>query len=48
MNNDVGEVVMRLEGKSMVTYKWIYKIKHVAYGNIEKYKARFVDRGFSP
>jgi hypothetical protein len=30
-----------------VTFKWIYKIKHVVDGIIEKYKARFVARGFS-
>ena len=36
-----------LEGKSIVTSKWIYKIKHAIYGSIEKYKARFVARGFS-
>jgi hypothetical protein len=47
MKNDVWEVVPRPEGKSVVTSKWIYKIKHVADGNIEKYKARFVARGFS-
>ena len=32
---------------SIVTSKWIYKIKHVADGSIEKYKARFIARGFS-
>jgi hypothetical protein len=31
----------------VVTSKWIYKIKHVVDGSIEKYKARFVSRGFS-
>jgi len=30
----------------MVTTKWIYKIKHVADGSVEKYKMRFVSRGF--
>jgi hypothetical protein len=47
MENDVWEVVPRPEGKSVVTSRWLYKIKHVADGSIEKYKARFVARGFS-
>jgi hypothetical protein len=47
MNNDAREVVIRLEGKSVVTSKWIYKIKHTADGSIEKYKAIFVAIGFS-
>jgi hypothetical protein len=47
MNNDVWEVVPRPEGKSVVTSKWLYKLKFVAYGSIEKYKARFMARGFS-
>jgi hypothetical protein len=45
--NDVWEVVPRPEGKSVVTSRWLYKIKYVADGNIEKHKARFVARGFS-
>jgi hypothetical protein len=40
-------LVTKPEGKSVVTSKWIYKIKHAANGSIEKYKARFVARGFS-
>ena len=35
------------EGKSVVSSNWIFKIKHVADGSIEKYKARFVARGLS-
>ena len=47
MKNDVWDVVPRPKGKSVVTSKWIYKIKHAADGSVEKYKARFVARGFS-
>jgi hypothetical protein len=47
MKNDVWEVVPRPEGKSVVTSRWLYKLKHAANGNIEKYKACFVARGFS-
>ena len=31
----------------MVSSKWLFKIKHVVDRSIEKYKARFVTRGFS-
>ena len=47
LKNGVWEVVPRPEGKSVVTSKWLYKIKHAADGSIEKYKARFVARGIS-
>jgi hypothetical protein len=47
LKNDVWDIVPRLEGKSVVTSRWIYKIKHAADGSIEKYKVRFVSRGFS-
>jgi hypothetical protein len=40
-------VVPKPEGKSVVTSRWLYKIKYVAAGSIEKHKARFVARGFS-
>ena len=42
MKNDVWDIVPRPKGKSFVTSKWIYKIKHDADGSIEKYKAIFV------
>ena len=47
MKNDVWDIVPKLEGKSIVSSKWIFKIKHAADGIIEKYKAIFVARGFS-
>jgi hypothetical protein len=47
MKNDAWDIVLRLEGKHVVSSKWFYKIKHATDGNVEKYKERFVVRGFS-
>jgi hypothetical protein len=47
LKNDLWAVVPRPHGKSMVTSKRIYKIKHAVDGSVEKFKARFVARGFS-
>ena len=33
--------------KIWLSSKWLYKIKHVVDGSIEKYKEQFVARGFS-
>jgi len=41
------DIVPRPKGTSVVTSKWIYKTKHAADGSMDKYKARFVARGFS-
>ena len=45
--NSAWEIFPRLEGKSVVGLRWIYKVKQATDGSIEKYKARFVTRGFS-
>ena len=45
--NSAWEIVPRPEGKSVVGSRWIYKVKQAADGSVEKYKARFVSRGFS-
>ena len=47
IKNNVWEVVSKPTEKSIVSSKWIFKLKHAADGSIEKYKARFVARGFS-
>ena len=41
------EVVPRPVGKSVVGSRWIYKVKQVEYGSVEKYKDRFVAWVFS-
>jgi len=47
MNNYVWDVVPRPRDKFVVTSKWLYKIKHGVDGSAEKFKSRFVARGFS-
>ena len=47
MTNDVWEVVPRPQERSVVASRWIYKIKYVADDNIEKFKARFVAKGYA-
>lgn len=47
IQNNVQDVVPIPQGKFVVTSKWLFKIKHGADGSIEKYKAKFVTRGFS-
>ena len=45
--NYVWDIIPRPEGKSVVTSKWIFKIKHASDRSIEKYKVRFMACGFS-
>ena len=47
INNSAWEVVPRPVEKSVVGSGWIYKVKQVVDRSVEKYKARFVARGFS-
>ena len=47
LKNDVWDIIPRPKVKFVVTSKWIFKIKHVVNGSVEKYKVRFVAHGFS-
>ena len=39
VRNSAWEIVPRLEGKSVVGSRWIYKVKQAADGSVENYKA---------
>eukprot|EP00253_Pinus_taeda_P023341 PITA_23341 len=47
VRNSVWDVVPRSENKSVVSSRWLYKVKQAFDGSVEKHKARFVTRGFS-
>jgi hypothetical protein len=47
MKNEVWEIVPRPKNKYVVSFRWIFKIKHVVDGSIEKYKEIFVAHRFS-
>ena len=47
LKNNVWDIVLKPKDKSMVSSKWIYKIKHATDGSVEKFKARFVAKGFT-
>jgi len=42
MQTEVWDIIPRLKGKSIVTSKWLFKIKHGIDGSIDKYRARFI------
>jgi hypothetical protein len=47
IKNNVWDIVPRTKDKSVVSSKWIYKIKHAADGSVEKFKEIFVAKGFT-
>jgi hypothetical protein len=46
IKNDVWEIVPKPKSKDVVSSKWIFKIKYVVDGSIEKYNEIFLCCGF--
>lgn len=46
-DNNVWDLVDLPKGSKWVGCKWIFKTKRDSKGNIERYKARFVAKGFA-
>nr|XP_016479471.1 PREDICTED: uncharacterized protein LOC107800758 [Nicotiana tabacum] len=45
--NHTWEVVDLPEGKKPIGSKWMFRIKYKSYGEIDKFKARLVDKGYT-
>lgn len=45
--NHTWDIVERPTNRAIVGGKWVFKIKHLADGRIDKYKARYVAKGFT-
>lgn len=44
--NETYELTVLLPGQKIIGLKWVYKLKRDANGNITKYKARIVAKGY--
>jgi hypothetical protein len=45
--NKTWELVQLPKGKKVVGYKWVFTVKQTSEGKVERYKARFVAKGYS-
>ena len=46
-DNDVWDIILFPEGAKLIGCKWIFKTKRDSKGNVERYKAHFVVKGFT-
>lgn len=46
-DNETWELTSLPLGKKLIRYKWVYKFKHKATGEIEKHKARLIAKRFT-
>ncbi len=47
MANNTWTLVPLPIGRKLISYNWVFKIKQGANGEVERYKARLVVRGFT-
>lgn len=47
MDNNTWTLTNLPEGRKAIKCKWVFKTKHDAAGNIDRYKARLVIKGYS-
>ncbi|XP_060183044.1 uncharacterized mitochondrial protein AtMg00820-like [Lycium barbarum] len=47
VNNQTWKIVALPKGKTIIGWKWIYKIKYKANGEVERFKVRLVAKGYS-
>jgi hypothetical protein len=47
IDNNIWDLVPRLSGANVITGKWVFRHKLHGDGTLERYKARWVARGFS-
>ena len=45
--NDTWTLTPLPPGKSAIGYKWVYRVKYLPDGTIERYKARLIAKGFT-
>ena len=45
--NDVWDVVPKPAGRKVVDGRWVFRVKGNAQGELERFKARYVAKGFS-
>ncbi|XP_024031087.1 uncharacterized protein LOC112094465 [Morus notabilis] len=45
--NKTWEIVDKPKGKNLVGCKWVFSLKYKADGSLERYKARFVAKGYT-
>ena len=46
-NDKTWEVVSLPQGQKVIGCRWVYKVRYRTDGHIERYKARFVAKGYS-